>query len=132
MNSNRNTFPLLATLLAGAALATTACDRPASSGRATLDADRSVATATVESVEPRERAANDADSDVKARVHMALLAEPNLKSQRIFVDVSEGVITLSGVVDSVALRDRAKQLVHGAAGVTPIVDLMVVKATASG
>lgn len=133
MTINRHTFILLAAAVAGAALATAACEKAPPSARTTLDADRAAAVAIFEGTQPPPRVgARAQDTEVKAKVQMALLEEPNLKSQRIFVDVSDGIVTLSGVVDSVPLRDRAKRIVDSVVGVTPVVDLMVVKATANG
>jgi hyperosmotically inducible protein len=67
------------------------------------------------------------DSALTAKVKAALLAEPGLKSLQISVDTKNAAVTLSGSVDSIASKDRAKEVASSVAGVSTVVDQLTVK-----
>ena len=57
------------------------------------------------------------DSEITAQVKSLLLNEPGLRSMKISVATSKGIVTLSGSADSVANRDKAIKLSEGIDGV---------------
>jgi hyperosmotically inducible protein len=67
------------------------------------------------------------DTTITAKVKAALIAEPGLKSTDINVDTKEATVTLSGIVASNELRDKAKQIASSTNGVKNVVDNLVVK-----
>lgn len=66
------------------------------------------------------------DAEVTTRVKAAIFAESGLKSLKIDVDTVQGVVTLSGSVDSQASSDKAKMLASGVKGVKEVVNQLVV------
>ena len=69
------------------------------------------------------------DSMITVKVKAALLAEPALKSSQIDVATKDATVTLSGTVDSAAMKDRAKQIALATEGVRDVVDNMSAKTT---
>jgi hyperosmotically inducible protein len=69
------------------------------------------------------------DTMITAKVKAALLAEPGLKSTEIDVATKDATVTLSGAVDSQAMKDRAKQVAMSTQGVKDVVDNMNLKST---
>ena len=69
------------------------------------------------------------DGMITLKVKAALLAEPGLKSSQIDVATKDATVTLTGTVDSGALRDRAKQIALATEGVKDVVDSMNLKTT---
>ena len=67
------------------------------------------------------------DTMITAKVKAALLAEPGLKSTQIDVATKDATVTLSGTVDSGAMRDRARQIALAIDGVKDVVDNMNLK-----
>jgi hyperosmotically inducible protein len=122
----------LAALLAGAAIAAAGCGRDADSlsQAAGGNVDRATAAAAAAQGEasPLQTANMGPDTEITSRVRQALSARADLKSQQIFVDTADGVVTLSGAVDSTALRDQAKQIARRVTGVKHVIDLIAVKA----
>lgn len=57
------------------------------------------------------------DATITARVKAALFAEPSLKALQINVDTAQGVVSLSGSVDSLQESNRAKELASSVEGV---------------
>jgi hyperosmotically inducible periplasmic protein len=62
------------------------------------------------------------DAALTARVKAALIAEPSIKAMAIDVDSKDGVVTLFGTVDSLAVRDKATQTVAGVEGVKSVLN----------
>lgn len=60
------------------------------------------------------------DTEITAKVKAAIFAEPGLKTLQINVDTVNGVVTLSGSVDTQASSDRAKALAGAVAGVKEV------------
>ncbi len=121
---------LLATLLVGAAIAAAGCGRDSPSQTSGGNVDRATAAAAAaQGEEPPLQTANlGSDTEITSRVRLALSAQADLKSQQIFVDTADGVVTLSGAVDSTALRDEAKRIARRVTGVKHVIDLIAVKA----
>ncbi len=67
------------------------------------------------------------DAAITAQVKAAILAEPGLKSLQIGVETVNGVVTLSGAVDSPASSDKAKTLARNVSGVRDVNNLLAVK-----
>jgi osmotically-inducible protein OsmY len=60
------------------------------------------------------------DADTKAAVLAALIADDRLHAADIDVDVDDGVVTLSGMVELVAMRDEAERVALDVGGVTHV------------
>ncbi|TVO69452.1 BON domain-containing protein [Denitromonas ohlonensis] len=63
-----------------------------------------------------------ADAAIKGKVEAALAETTTLQDAKIRVDVSDGVILLSGQVSSPAQRDAAAQRAAGVAGVKRVIN----------
>jgi len=69
------------------------------------------------------------DTTITSKVKPALVAEPGLQSSQIDVTTKDATVTLSGTVDSAAMRDKAKQVALSTQGVKDVVDNMNLKST---
>ncbi|MFM4705059.1 BON domain-containing protein [Aeromonas bivalvium] len=69
------------------------------------------------------------DTEVTTKVKAALLGEPGLKSMKISVDTVEGVVTLTGTVDSQASSDTATARTMAISGVQSVVNQLEVTST---
>lgn len=67
------------------------------------------------------------DAEITAKVKASIFAEPGLKTLQISVDTVNGVVTLSGSVDSLANSDRAKALASAVAGVQSVDNHLALK-----
>lgn len=67
------------------------------------------------------------DAQITAKVKAAIFAEPGLKTLQISVDTVNGVVTLTGSVNSQANSDRAKALAGEVADVKTVENRLVVK-----
>lgn len=67
------------------------------------------------------------DAAITAKVKAAILAEEGLKVLQINVDTMEGVVTLSGSVDTQQNSDKAKEVAGAVAGVKEVENKLVVK-----
>ncbi len=67
------------------------------------------------------------DSAVTAGVKAALLADAGLSTVTIGVDTQKGVVTLSGTVDTDALKAKAGEIAKGVKGVKSVVNNLTVK-----
>jgi osmotically-inducible protein OsmY len=67
------------------------------------------------------------DAEITTKVKAGIFAEPGLKTLQIGVDTVEGVVTLSGSVDSWPSSDRANALASAVAGVKEVKNLLVTK-----
>lgn len=66
------------------------------------------------------------DATLTGKVKAAIFAEPGLKALQINVDTVQGVVTLSGTVDSMASSDRAKSVASEIIGVKSVENRLVV------
>jgi hyperosmotically inducible protein len=123
----------LAAVATMAVVGMTACDKqpgPAetagkSVGQAADDAGRKIGAATDKVVEKMETQSSQAgtvmdDTEITTRVKAAIFAEPGLKTLQISVDTVQGVVTLSGSVDSPASSDLAASLASAVDGVAQV------------
>ena len=67
------------------------------------------------------------DAEITARVKAAIFAEPGLQTLQISVDTVNGVVALSGSVDSLPNSERAKGLAGAVSGVTRVENRLVLK-----
>ena len=67
------------------------------------------------------------DTVISTRINSALIAEKGIRSMNIDVDVNRGVVTLSGIVRGNAQKNKVMAIARKTAGVSRIVDNLVVK-----
>jgi hyperosmotically inducible protein len=60
------------------------------------------------------------DATITARVKTVLLNDPQVSGMRIDVDTVQGVVTMSGIVESKAEEERAIQLARSVNGVRDV------------
>lgn len=68
------------------------------------------------------------DASITATVKSGLIAEPGLRALSINVDTEEGVVTLTGTVDSHESRDRAEEIARAADGVNSVDNRLDIRA----
>lgn len=85
----------------------------ASAGHAAVDTWHGAKTATI-------------DSDITAKVKIALDKDTNTKHQDIHVKTVDGVVTLRGRVATAATSDRARQIAQQTSGVKAVRDRLVI------
>lgn len=117
------------------------CDKPGSAEEAGKKIDEAVSDTgkkvdeTVEKYGDKmeEQGAKTAqswdDTEVTTKVKAELLGEPGLKSMQISVDTVEGVVTLTGTVDSQANSDKASTLAKAVEGVQSVINQLVITST---
>jgi len=74
-----------------------------------------------------EATGNPENLAVTRKVAKALADEPLLKGAEIHVDTHEGIVQLTGVIDSRAEMDRAVELARAVSGVKSVLNDMQVK-----
>lgn len=116
-----------------------ACDKPGPAETAGKNIDQAVDKAgnkideTVDKVSEKLDTQSEKagvaieDAEITAKVKAAIYAEPGLKTLQISVDTVNGVVTLSGSVDSVTSSDRARGLAVTVAGVKGVENRLMVK-----
>lgn len=67
------------------------------------------------------------DKGISAKVKTALVKEPNLKSTQINVETYNGVVQLSGFVDSSDTIRKAGEVATGVSGVKSVINNLVVR-----
>lgn len=114
------------------AIGLTACDQPAS-----MEAG---AEAQPVEAQPSERAksgvgreakkvkSNIGDAAITTKVKSAIVAEPELKAMEIHVDTVDGIVTLTGSVDSPQHIENAKQAAQAVNGVKSVNNQLIVRA----
>lgn len=120
------------------ALGLSACDQPGPAEQAGKKMDQIASDTgkkvgeTVDKVEQKISAQSERsaqvlnDSEITAKVKTELLLEPGLKSMQIGVDTVNGVVTLTGTVDSQASRDQASARTMTIGGVKDVNNRLVV------
>jgi hyperosmotically inducible protein len=116
-----------------------ACDKPGPAETAGKNIDQTAETAgnkigeAADSVGEKMSAQGEKagvaidDAEITAKVKAAIFGEPGLKTLQISVDTVNGVVTLSGSVDSLANSDKAKELAGAVAGVKEVENRLVLK-----
>jgi hyperosmotically inducible protein len=127
MNTPQRTS-LMVALVAGIALVGAACSDREATTTSVMPQNRTAATATppADGATTRAGAAID-DAVISTSVKTAVLAEPGLSALKIDVDTKNGVVTLSGTVDSPELKSRATQIAQRTSGVRSVIDNLEVK-----
>lgn len=69
------------------------------------------------------------DTAITTKVKAAIFVEPDLKMLQISVDTAQGVVTLSGAVDSASNRDKANAVAGSVAGVKQVENQLTIKTT---
>ena len=120
---------LLAALVAAVALTSAGCNRQSTDtvGQKVDRATDKMATATERAT--KETAVVVDDAAITTKVKSAIFAEPGLKTLQINVDTKNAVVTLSGTVDTPAMKERAMQIAQSAEGVRSVVDNLAIKST---
>ena len=67
------------------------------------------------------------DTTITAKVKSALLAEPGLEEQKVSVETVNGVVQLSGFVESSAVAARAVNIARGTDGVRSVQNRITVR-----
>jgi hyperosmotically inducible periplasmic protein len=67
------------------------------------------------------------DSVITGKVKAEMAVDPTVKAVQIEVSTSNGVVTLTGNLDSQAEKDRALEIARSAGGVTNVVDMLAVR-----
>ena len=124
-----DTFPRssIAVVLATAALLAAGCDQRDDVGAL---GQRHGILASVAATGDSEAVGTDEaveDTEVETKVREAILADPQLQSQHIDVEAEDSAVTLSGTVDSPALRERAVQLASSVDGVVQVQEKLEVR-----
>jgi hyperosmotically inducible protein len=70
------------------------------------------------------------DAAITAKVKAAMIGEPGLKALQINVDTANGVVTLTGAVDTPQHLDRATQVAQAVPGVKSVDNRLNVKSKA--
>jgi hyperosmotically inducible protein len=117
----------IATLLAAAALLAGGCDQH--NDGSTLGQRQGALPGVVAKGDAEAIGTDEAieDSEVTTKVREAILADPQLQSQHIAVDTEDSAVTLTGSVDSPALRERAVQLAGAVNGVVQVREKLEVR-----
>jgi len=67
------------------------------------------------------------DTVITAKVKEAFIADPKVKNMEVNVETMQGVVQLSGFVDSSAMEHRAVRIAQGISGVKSVQDNMSVR-----
>jgi osmotically-inducible protein OsmY len=62
------------------------------------------------------------DKDIKSAIEVEMLVDDSVSSHLINVNTEEGIVTLSGSVDSILAKDRAVEIARSIKGVRSVVD----------
>ena len=118
---------LLAALMASVGLVAAGCgDRSAEKVGEKIDRTTSQVAAKTEAAADKATA-KMGDAAITGSVKTALIAEPGLKALQIDVDTADGVVTLSGTVDSRTNVNRAIQVAQAVQGVRSVDNRLTVK-----
>ena len=134
MKLSHNLGWITAAVLASALAA--GCDRnkPASTGQSERLSERAAEKMDQAAADIKENAAKGkekvSDSAITAKVKTAMVAEPGLKSSKINVDTADGVVTLTGSVDTPQNLERASQVAQGIDGVKSVDNRLNLKSRA--
>ncbi|OUM00413.1 BON domain-containing protein [Variovorax sp. JS1663] len=77
-------------------------------------------------------ACGPSDSGIGVKVKSNLTSDETVKAAQIDVGVQKKVVTLSGTVDTPAIKDRAVAVARGTDGVAQVVDQITVKEQSAG
>jgi osmotically-inducible protein OsmY len=130
MMKAHNRMAPLAILVVGATLASAGCSDRYSTETTSQKVERNAEKVAAATERATSQAANAVeDAAITAKVKSAIIAEPGLSALRIDVDTKDGVVTMSGVVESATLKERATQTAQQVSGVRSVIDNLAVKST---
>ena len=143
MNKYKIKLMTLAMILA---FGTVACDKPVSAEKTGAEIDQAVEKATDKIEVAADKAGHkiDAaseklnvetaktrlaleDAAITAKIKANILAEPGLKSFDVFVKTFDGVVTLTGTLDSQEKSAKAEYIAQVATGVKGVDNQIIVK-----
>lgn len=105
---------------------TAAADKSTNMATADRSADTAAAGKSADTGATLVAAARD-DAAITAKVTQSIKADAALKSLPIQVDTKDGVVTLSGMVDTPDMRLHAHEIAAATSGVARVVDNLTVK-----
>ena len=105
-----------------------AADKSADTAAADKSADTAAADKSADAGATLVAAARD-DAAITAKVTQSIKADTALKAMPIQVDTKDGVVTLSGTVDTQDMRLHAHEIAATTSGVARVVDNLTVKST---
>jgi len=91
-------------------------------GKKVGEAAKGVGLGVKEAVTPDKEKTPGSDDAVKQSVQDELAADPKLKGAKVDVEVKDGVVTLSGHLDTPDLRDQAVKVARSVVGVKSVTD----------
>jgi hyperosmotically inducible protein len=117
----------IASLALGAlvALAATACSTTNPSAGAAASNDDAISTSVAPTGTHRGLGRTAEDEQITARIKAAYAAD-SVKADNINIDVTRGMVTLSGTVGSTAEHDKAVQIANKTSGVFEVKDRLKV------
>jgi osmotically-inducible protein OsmY len=71
------------------------------------------------------------DSTITTKIKEAFVSDPQVKASQINVETMQGVVQLSGFVDSPKSEARAVELAHQVHGVTSVKDNILIRGAAA-
>jgi hyperosmotically inducible protein len=127
---------LMTSLILVFALGLLGCEQEGPAERAGQSIDRTAEKAGDKMEEAKEAASEKAeeagayidDAAITAKIKADFLADPMLKVFQIGVTTTDGIVTLSGEVDSQASIDRSQAIAAGVENVQSVRNELVVKA----
>jgi hyperosmotically inducible protein len=127
---------LMTSLILVFALGLLGCEQEGPAERAGQSIDRTAEKAGDKMEEAKEAASEKAeeagayidDAAITAKIKADFLTDPVLKVLQISVTTTDGVVTLSGEVDSQASIDRSQAIARGVENVVSVQNELVVKA----
>ncbi len=116
-----------------------ACDKPGPAESAGKKLDQAVDEANNKIADTVDKAADKLeeksdkasvginDAEITTKVKAAIFAEPGLKTLQISVDTIQGVVTLSGSVNTQQNSDTARALASAVSGVEEVENRLMIK-----
>jgi hyperosmotically inducible periplasmic protein len=136
MNPSYN-VSLMSSVILVFALGSVGCEQEGPAERVGQSIDRTAEQAGDKMEEAKEAASAKAeeagayidDAAITAKIKTEFLADPLLEVFQIGVTTTDGVVTLSGEVDSQASIDRSQAIASGVENVVSVQNALTVKAT---
>jgi len=72
------------------------------------------------------------DDTINDQVRLKITSDPDVKGGALEVEVKQGVVTISGAVDTPKAREKAEKLARKVKGVKSVVNQIVVKTRVGG
>ncbi len=125
-----NSVTWIATAALAAGLAAGCDQNPESAASSMGRIDQKVDQATADMKQQSAGMGNPAaDTTITTKVKTAIVSEPGLRAAQINVDTADGVVTLTGSVDSPQKAERATQVAQAVTGVKSVDNRLDVKSS---